>query len=158
MSKIQLHQIQDIKDKVILSCWVAGLLLLISVLWIATTPLQANYLLRNVNNVLLNNNDSRRISEYIHVKNRKTEILGYWYQMYNSAEKMFVFTVFQNGILIPLGAIVSTYGEVEEIIPLSAHAVQVFDGLPESILQMYIIRIEESAVLNSIVQITGERQ
>ncbi|MCL2721478.1 MAG: hypothetical protein FWD47_09085 [Treponema sp.] len=153
-----LQQHVNIKDKVVLSCWIAGLLLLISVLWIATTPLQANYLLRTINNVFISNNDSRRVAQHIQIKNRKADILGYWYQMNNSADKMFVFAVFQNGILVPLGAIVSSDGNVIEVIPLGAHAVQVFKDLPESILQMYINRIEETAVLNSIVSITGERQ
>ena len=157
MKKMQQDQIMDLKDKAILSCWIAGLLILISVLWIATTPLQANYLLRAVNNVFINNNDSRRVSSYLPVKNRKTDLLGYWYTMQNSANKMFVFTVFQNGILIPLGAEITANGSVDEIIPLSTHAIQVFSDLPESILQMYINRIEEAAIANSIVTITGER-
>jgi hypothetical protein len=68
--------------------------------------------------------------------------------MYNDTDKMFVFTVFQDGILIPLGAIVSSNGTVNEILPLSAHAVQVFDNFPKSVLQTYIDRIEDAALVN----------
>ena len=57
-----------------------------------------------------------------------------------------MFPVFQNGILIPLGAVVSPDGDVQEIIPLSAHSVQIFDRLPQSVIQMYVRRIEGSAM------------
>jgi len=131
------------KDKAIIFGWIAGLLILISVLWILTAPLQANYLLKSVNNVLILNNDSRRLSEYIQKKSVKAGPLGYWYSINNSMDEMFVFSVFQDGILIPLGAIVTANGKVSEVIPLSVHATQIFKNLPKSILQIYINRIEE---------------
>jgi hypothetical protein len=65
--------------------------------------------------------------------------------MHNSPDFVFVFTVFQNGILVPLGAVVSANGSVQEILPLSAHAAQTADNLPQSVLQMYIRRIEAAA-------------
>jgi hypothetical protein len=73
-------------------------------------------------------------------------MMGYWYSLYNSQEMMFVFNFFMDGILIPLGAVVSADGNVVEVIPLSAHALQVFNDLPQSILQMYIRRIEAAAI------------
>jgi len=132
----------EFKDKAVLFGWVAGLLLLISLLVIFTVPVQANYLLRNVNSVFLNNNDSRRLAAHIQQKSGKADPFGYWFSMLNSENRMFVFSFFKDGILIPLGAVVSTDGIVEEIIPLSAHAVQAFQALPESIIQMYVKRIE----------------
>lgn len=132
----------DFKDKAILFAWIAGLLILISLIWIFFQPLQTYYLLRTVNNVFIDNEDSRRITSFIPVKNAKAGLMGYWYEMHNSTDRMFVFTVFQDGILIPLGAVVSKSGSVREIIPLSAHARQVFNALPQSIMQMYIRRIE----------------
>jgi len=133
------------RDKAVLFGWIAGLLLLLSLIWIITQPLQTYYLLRTVNSVFINNNDSRRLSSHIRHKNTNAGLLGYWFSMRNSDNQMFVFTVFQNGILVPLGAIVSANGTIEEVIPLSAHAVQAFDALPESILQMYVSRIENAA-------------
>jgi len=132
----------ELKDKAILLGWIAGLLLFISLLWIFTQPVQINYLLRTVNNVFINKDDPRRISAYLPQKTGKAELLGYWYSMQNSEKRMFVFGVFQDGSLLPVAAVVSANGEVEELIPLSVHAVQVFDNLPESIKQMYIARIE----------------
>jgi len=135
------------KDKAILLGWIMGLLLLTSVLWISIQSVHAFNVLRAVNSVFMNNDDSRRVSKFLHVKAGKAEALGYWYSM-NSTDKMFVFTVLKDGILVPLGAIVSPDGSVSEILPLSAHAVQIFDRLPKSILQMYTGRIEEAALIN----------
>jgi len=137
-----MNKTYDLKDRAILLGWVVGLLLFLSLLWIFTQPVQTYYLLRTVNNILINNNDSRRVSEYLPQKSGRAGLLGYWYSMHNSEKRMFVFGVFQDGALIPIGAVVSANGEVEELIPLSAHAVQVFESLPESILQIYIARIE----------------
>jgi len=132
----------ELKNKAVFFGWVAGLLLLISLLVVFTVPVQGYYILRNVNSMFMNNNDARRLSAYIQQKSGKAEPYGYWFSMINSENRMFVFSVFRDGILIPLGAVVSGDGSVEEIIPLSAHAVQAFDNLPESILQMYVRRIE----------------
>jgi hypothetical protein len=77
-----------------------------------------------------------------------TGLLGYWFSMSNSTDQMLIFPIFKDGILIPLGAIVTPDNTVSEVIPLSAHAVQAFNSLPASILQMYIKRIEASAQAN----------
>jgi len=146
MKNLQDKNIQGLKDKAVLFAWVAGLLLLISAIWILTQPIQSFYLMRSVNNVLINNNDPRRLTGFIPFKSEKANLLGYWYSMHGSTDKMFIFSVFQDGILVPLGAIVSAEGKVNEMIPLSAHAAQVFDALPESILQMYAIRIESNSI------------
>ena len=134
----------DLNDRAVLFGWIAGLLLLISMLMIFTVPVQAYYLLRNVNNVFINNNDTRRLIAYIPQKSGKADPFGYWFSVLNSEDRMFVFSVFKDGILIPLGAVVSTDGSVKEVIPLSAHAVQAFNSLSESVLQIYVRRIEKS--------------
>jgi len=136
---------EDFRDRAVLFGWVAGLLLLILLIAIFTVPVQAYYLLRNVNSMFINNNDTRRLTSFIQPKTGKADPFGYWFSMINSENRMFVFSVFKDGILIPLGAVVSTGGVVEEVIPLSAHAVQAFDNLPESVLRMYINRIEKSS-------------
>lgn len=136
------------KDKLILFGWITGLLLLTSVILFFSQSALTFNLMRSVNNVFLNNSDPRRLSAYIPTKTGKTEIFGYWYTMYNSEKKMFVFTTFQDGILVPLGAVVSTGGDVDEVLPLSAHAVQIFDAMPKSVLQMYISRIQDAALIN----------
>jgi len=143
MKKEPENQMNDLKNKAVLLGWIMGLLLLISLLIIFTVPVQTYYLLRNINNVFINNNDTRRLTAYIKQKPGKAEPFGYWFSMLNSENRMFVFSFFKDGILIPLGAVVSADGAVEEVIPLSAHAVQAFESLPESLIQMYVRRIEK---------------
>jgi len=143
MKETQENQKNDFKDRAVLFGWVAGLLLLISLLVILTVPVQGYYILRNVNSMFINNNDTRRLYAYIQQKSGKADPFGYWFSMTNSENRMFVFSIFKDGILIPLGAVVTTEGSVEEIIPLSAHAVQAFAALPESVIQMYVRRIEK---------------
>jgi len=140
---------RDVNDRLILFGWIAGLLILISVIWIFSQRLQAFYLLQSVNNVFLNNDDTRRLLAYIPNKTGKTGPLGYWYSMRNSTDRLFVFTIFQDGILVPFGAVVSDNGSVSGIIPLSAHAVQIFNDLPQNIVQMYVTRIEAAAPVNT---------
>jgi len=140
------------KDRLILVGWIVGLLLLVSVIWIFSQPALTFNLMRTVNNVFINNNDARRISEYLHTKTGKAEIFGYWYSMYNSQDKMFVFTAFRDGVLVPLGAVVSANGSVDEILPLSAHAVQIFNAMPKSVLKMYVDKIEDAAYINFSAQ------
>ncbi|MCL2184235.1 MAG: hypothetical protein FWB86_00040 [Treponema sp.] len=154
--------ISKLKDKAILLGWIFGLLILISFIWIITQSVQSYYLLRTVNNVLISNNDSRRLSaslnqDLIEKRSGNANLLGYWYTMHNSSDYMFVFTVFQDGIMLPLGAIVAPNGKVSEILPLSAHASYVFDTLPKSILQIYINRIESMmhTFLTNSVSIEG---
>jgi hypothetical protein len=141
-----MNSIPDLKDKVLTFGWIAGLLIIIALIWILTQPVQANYLLRTVNSALIADGYEHRVVSAIPAVAGKPGILGYWYAMYNSPDRMFVFAVFKDGILVPLGARVANNGKVEEIIPLSAHAVQMLDNLPKSIIQMYITRIEIAAL------------
>ncbi|MCL2243142.1 MAG: hypothetical protein FWC03_01580 [Treponema sp.] len=137
----------DIKDKSIFLGWIIGLLFLISLIWVLSQNAQAHNLLRTVNNIFITSGDSRRLVSQARQVNAKAGPLGYWYNM-NSTDKMFVFGVFQDGILVPLGAIVSANGRVNEVIPLSAHAAQTFGNISQSILKVYITRIESAALVS----------
>jgi len=138
----------EIREKAVILCWITLLLIIISVIFIFSNTLLTTHLLKSINNVFINNDDSRRASEFLHKKTDKTGLLGYWYSMRNSTNQLFVFTLFQNGILVPLGAEVSSDGNVKEIIPLSAHAVQIYDNIPNSILNIYISKIEKTTHVN----------
>jgi hypothetical protein len=141
--------INSLRDKALTAGWVVVILFLICLLWILTQPVQKHHLLRAVNNVFIANNDSRRVIDHTGLHHGKAGLLGYWYSMTNSSEQMFVFAVFQDGILVPLGAVISPGGNVSEIIPLSAHAETVIDKMPASIIQIYITRIEKVAQANT---------
>ncbi|MDR0487249.1 MAG: hypothetical protein LBG91_03275 [Treponema sp.] len=139
----------DLRDRAISFGWIMGLLILTALLWILTQPLQAHYLLRTVNNVLVSEGDSRRVSAPLTQRGERTGLLGHWYSMYNSSDRMFVFSVFRDGILVPLGAVVSDNGNVEEIIPLSAHAEQALENIPESVMLIYVTRIRNAYIKNA---------
>lgn len=132
----------DFKDKLILIAWITVILLLISMIFIFSNNLQKRQLMRTVNSVFYYRDDSRRISEYTEKTQFKSGIMGYWFSINNSTDKIFIFTVFQDGILLPLAAVVSQDGDVKEIIPMSEHALNVFDNIPQSILQVYVSKIE----------------
>jgi hypothetical protein len=138
--------VPEIRDRAILAGWIAGLLIAIVLLWVFTRPLQERYLLRTVNRVFVAAGDSRRLSGGMTRPAGKSSMLGYWYSMLNSTDRIFVFGAIQDGILIPCGAVVSANGEVREIIPLSAHAGQVLENMPENVMRIYVRRIE-AAVL-----------
>jgi len=136
------------KNKAIIFGWVMGFLLFLSLIWILSQPLQKRYLLMAINNVLIAKGDARRVVAYKDVNDGKAGLFGYWFMLNNSPNSMFVFASFQDGILVPLGAVVSDNGSVEDIIPLSDHAAQIADKLPASVLQLYITRIEAAALAN----------
>ena len=147
-----MKNIEVIKNKAIVFAWITGLLVLIATLWILTQPLQRYYLLRTVNSVMIASGDPRRIIEYTGRNEGITGLFGYWFSMFNSESnftgQMFIFPVFQDGILVPFGAVVADNGRVDDLIPLSAHAVEVMDKIPQSILQVYVTRIETAVRAN----------
>jgi hypothetical protein len=136
------------KNKAISFCWIAGLLILIAMLWILTQPLMARYLLRTVNRVFINTGQPHRIASFLAPSRENSSLFGYWYSMVNSQDQMFVFTIMRDGILVPFGVIISYEGDLKEMIPLSAHAMQITDELPDKIMQMYASRIEKAAKNN----------
>jgi hypothetical protein len=123
-------------------------LILIALLWVLTQPLQTHYLLRTVNRTLINSGHPHRVSESLAQNKGNPYLLGYWYSMISTEDRMFVFALPRDGILVPLGAIVSSEGDVKEMIPLSAHAAQVIDEIPASVQRMYAARIEAAAKTN----------
>ncbi|MDR0444635.1 MAG: hypothetical protein LBH44_14655 [Treponema sp.] len=137
-----------LRDKAVILGWVVGLLLIISLLWVSTQPLQAQYLLRTVNRMFITEGETVRLAAPLPQNTGNINLFGYWYSIVNSSDRMFVFAVFQDGILIPLGAMVTSANEVERIIPLSAHAVQTIQKIPHGIMQIYVKRIKTAASAN----------
>jgi hypothetical protein len=133
-----------IRDRLVLLGWIAGLLAAIALLWALTRPVQARYLMQTANRALAAAGDTRRLGAETARPAGKSGLLGYWYSMYNATERMFIFGAIQDGILVPCGAVVSDTGEVMEIIPLSAHARQVLEHMPPSVMRIYVRRIESA--------------
>ncbi|MCL2066111.1 MAG: hypothetical protein FWG99_01440 [Treponema sp.] len=131
-----------IKNRLILTGLIVGLLILICLIWIFSRPLQTQYLMRTINRNLIASEYSGRLASPLDKPKGNFNLLGYWYSIVDSSDTMFVFTVFNDGILIPYGARISVTGEVMEIMPLSFHARQVHENIPESFIRIYKQRIE----------------
>ncbi|MCL2762033.1 MAG: hypothetical protein FWD36_02345 [Treponema sp.] len=133
--------IPALKDRAVFLGWVAGLVLLASLLWSFSFPARAAGLMRVTNKALVAMDDERRLSAPL--LHRSTgQILGCWYSVHESDSLFFVFTIMREGILVPCGAEVSGKGEVVDIIPLGNHAKQALDRIPQNLIQIYVRRIE----------------
>ncbi|MDR1251559.1 MAG: hypothetical protein LBK62_05270 [Treponema sp.] len=139
--------VSELKGRAIFLAWIAGILLAGLLLWSLTQSLQARNLLRAVNKVLISLEDSRRLSAPLGRRAVTTNPMGIWYSMLGSSASMFVFPIMWDGILIPCGALVSSEGKVEELLPLTGHARQVLDQLPQGLVQLYVRRVEAAAAV-----------
>lgn len=137
--------IQELKDKALFFGWIGGLVLIGAVAWTLSRPVLFLYLGRSVNQTMVSSGESLRLSAEQPLPPVKQSPLGVWYSIENSNDLFFVFPVFQDGILCLCGARLSPENTVSEIIPVSAHASQVFNRLPPGILKIYVRRIENSA-------------
>ena len=134
-----------LKDRAILLGWIAGLILIASLLWSLSFPFRAFCLMRSTNKVFIVMNDSRRLAAPLSQPSGGPVSLGCWYRLTGSGSLFYVFTLVQGGILVPCGAEISEDGKVTEIIPLGSHARQIMSRIPPGLIQLYIRRIEAAA-------------
>ena len=148
-----------LKDRAILAGWIAGLVLIASLLWSLSFPFRAFCLMRSTNKVFITMDDPRRLIASLPHSAAASASLGCWYRLSGSADNSFfyVFALVQGGILVPCGAEISETGEVLEIIPLGSHARQIMKRTPQGLIQLYVRRIESAAasVIAGVSQ--GER-
>jgi len=136
-----------LKDRAILAGWIAGLVLIGSLLWSLSFPFRAMCLMRSTNKVFITMDDSRRLIAPVPHSAAATTSLGCWYRLSGGDGSLFyVFTLVQGGILVPCGAEISGEGKVIEIIPLSSHARQIMSRIPPGVVQLHIRRIESAAL------------
>jgi hypothetical protein len=129
-----------VRDRLIFLGWIAGLFAAAALIWILARPAQERYLLRAVNHIFIVAGDQRRLAEPATAPADSPP--GYWYSMFASNDRLFVFGIMRDGIFIPCGARIGESGSVEEIIPLGFHAARALDTMPREIVRMYIRRIE----------------
>ncbi|MDR2477913.1 MAG: hypothetical protein LBD48_01220 [Treponema sp.] len=144
-----------LKDRAFFGGWIAGLVIIGALVWSLTQPLRTNHMLRAVNKMFAVSGDQRRLAAPRPGLSAGTLPLGRWYSFLESKSLLLVFTIMRDGILVPCGAQVSPEGIVEEIIPLGVHARQVFDRLPNGLVQIYVSRIESLAALELDAAETG---
>ena len=137
-----------LKDRAILAGWIAGLILIASLLWSLSFPFRAFCLMRSTNKVLITMDDSRRLVAPL-PHSAVPASLGCWYRLSGSGSDgsfFYVFALVQGGILVPCGAEISGKGEVLDIIPLGSHARQIMKRIPPGMIQMYVRRIESAGI------------
>ena len=136
-----------LKDRAILAGWIAGLVLIASLLWSLSFPFRSFCLMRSTNKVLITMDDSRRLVAPLPPSAGPVS-LGCWYRLSgsDSGSLFYVFALVQGGILVPCGAEISGKGEVLNIIPLGSHARQIMKRIPPGMIQMYIRRIESTGI------------
>jgi hypothetical protein len=124
--------------------WIAGLVLIGGAAWFFTQPVREKMLMNSVNRILAQEKGARLLSAPLAAP-RSSGLavpLGSWYGLENSGDVFFVFALMRDGPLALWGARVSPGGKVEELLPLSGHARQIFADLPQGMLLTYIHRIE----------------
>ena len=133
-----------VKDRAILLGWIAGLMLVISLLWSLSFPFRSVCLMRAANKTLALMDDPRRLAFPL-IRPAPAGPLGCWYTLSESGSLFFVFAINKDGILVPCGAEIAKNGTVKEIIPLGSHAGQVMPQIPRGLIQVYVRRIESAA-------------
>jgi hypothetical protein len=131
-----------IKDTLIRSGWIGGLVLFGALLWVLTGPVRDRGLLRVVNRSLVNHDETVRLDSPLSRRYAGRLSLGRWFSIADSTGNMLVFPLISGGIILPAGVLVDEQGKVERFIPLGNHGRQIFDQIPQGILGIYIRRIE----------------
>ena len=137
--------LSEVKDRSLLLAWIAGFMIIGSLVWLLSRPLLTSYLMRSVNQSMAANGIAMHLSTAKSVPPPKQAPMGLWYSVDNSQNLFFVFTIFQDGILSVCGAGLTPENTVTEIIPLSAHARQVFSQISPGVIKLYKSRIENAA-------------
>jgi len=134
-----------VKDRLILLAWIAGLLTAASLAWSLSFPYRADSLMLSVNKALEAAGDTRIISSHLPGRSARPAPMGFWYRLYESDSRFFVFVIMNEGIFVPCGAEIDKDGKAVDIVPLGSHARQIIGRIPRGVIQVYIRRIESGA-------------
>jgi hypothetical protein len=140
-----------LKDRAILVAWIAGLVLVASLLWFLSFPFRSVCLMNSTNKILASMDDAgsgappKLLSVPLLRPVGGPAPLGCWYRLADSNSLFYVFVIMHGGILVPCGVEISEKGELAGIIPLGNHARQVMGRIPQGLIQVYARRIESSA-------------
>jgi len=134
-----------VKDRLILLGWIAGLLLAASLAWSLSFPYRSAFLMRSVNKSLEAAGDTRIVSSPLPGRFTRPALMGFWYRLNESGSSFFVFTIMNEGILVPCGVEINEDGKAVGIVPLGSHARQVIGRIPQGVINVYIRRIESAS-------------
>jgi hypothetical protein len=138
---------QRFREGAIFLGWICGLVFLGGLIWFLVQPVLSRLLIPPLNRNLAQREEPLRLDAPVSLPRPPgaSSPLGRWYSLEKSGDLLFVFALMQDGPLALCGARVSPEGKVEEILPLSAHAEQMFSTLSPGILLTYIHRIEAAS-------------
>jgi hypothetical protein len=139
-----------VKDRAILTGWIVGMVLIISLLWSLSFPFRSACLMRSTNKSLSLMDDPRRLASPLlrsSAGGTAPGPLGCWYTLSESDSLFFVFAIMKDGILVPCGAEIAESGMVKEIVSLGNHAGQIMPQIPRGLMNVYIRRIESAAAI-----------
>lgn len=131
-----------LKDRLIFSSWIVGLTVAFALVWILCRPLLSDYLMASVNQSM--QGKLPRLSAVVQSTPNSPMPLGIWYSIEKSKDTVFIFTIIQEGILIPCGAMINADGKVTELFPVGRHAQAVWDKISLKETGIYIRRIENA--------------
>jgi hypothetical protein len=130
-----------------MAAWIGGLLIFGFLLWFFTQRIRTRFLLERVNRALAVQGKSSRVAEPWSVK--RSSGFGTWFSLTRgqsgAADRIFVFTLMRGSSAAACAALVYPSGAVESILPLSEHASQTLERLPDPVYRFYIDRIEKAA-------------
>ena len=130
--------------------WIGSALLIGFLLWFFTLTYRTRLLIDVVNKTLAvgGGGQVERISGFSF--RRPAVMGGTWFELHNSTDMAFVFSMIRNGIAAACVAIVDDSGKVRSILPLSDNARQITDELRLPIYRFYIDRIERDGRIKNI--------
>ena len=128
----------------LLSAWIGAVLIIGGSLWFFTNNYRTRLLMETINAILRENNGIT-VEALPGLYNTPASVLGgQWFKVSNSSDNIFVFTILRYGITASYAALIDLDGRVKNIIPLSANARQLNEGLPLPVYDFYVDRIEQS--------------
>jgi hypothetical protein len=127
--------------------WIGAVLLAGGLAWFFTQPYRTGLLTDAVNKTFAQNGDSRRIERLPAVSfSLSPSSFGVWFNVVNSDEKVFVFTLVRSGVAAACAALTDSSGTVKTIMPLSGNAAQILEELPLPLYRFYTARIEKAGL------------
>jgi len=126
-----------IKDRLIFTAWIAGIILITSLIWVFTLNTRNNILLNSVNLVLEQNNG--RLSGSL--PGAGSHRMGISFPA-GSNGSIIVFSFIAEGIIFPCIAVLDENGKVQEFIALNKQGQNILSRVSPTILALYSRRIE----------------
>ncbi|MDR0599207.1 MAG: hypothetical protein LBG84_03880 [Treponema sp.] len=133
----------DRRSVLLFAAWIGGTLLIGGLLGSFTRSYRLGLLAGEVNKVLAESGDTRRIAAK--PLSAGPAALGGWFALDGSEGQAYVFTITRGGSFAACAALMDSGGRVDAVVPLSGHAAQLSPELPPPVYRFYVNRVEKAA-------------